>query len=148
MRFPPVGVDQVLGLLKVVHNMGGRVDAMFVNDAVDVDLGDLSHVIDAAEMLGLLKAGGGDVELTEEGRAAVEMPLREFQKYLKKKLASVEPFSSLVKLVTSKERVELEELVSYLQGLGYDERGARRILNWAVFAQLVEIDDGEWVIPA
>jgi hypothetical protein len=49
VRFPPVGVDQVLGLVKVIYHLGGRVDAMNINEAVDADLGDLAHVIDVTE---------------------------------------------------------------------------------------------------
>jgi len=92
---PPVGVDQVLGLVKVIYQLGGRVDAMNINEAVDADLGDLAHVIDAGERLGLVRAAGGDLELTAAGRDAVEKPLREFQKYLRRRLSDVEPFASL-----------------------------------------------------
>ncbi|ACB39147.1 AAA-associated domain-containing protein [Pyrobaculum neutrophilum] len=148
MKFPAVAVDQVLGLLKVVHNLGGRVDAMHVNDAVDADLGDLSHVIDAAEMLGLLRSSGGDLLLTESGKAAVEKPLRELQRYLRDVLQRVEPFTALVRRVAEAKRVSMEEVEELLRKYGYDERGVRRILNWAVFAQLVEIDDGQWVVPS
>jgi hypothetical protein len=148
VKFPPVGVDQVLGLLKVVHNLGGKADAMYINDAVDADMGELSHVIDAAEMLGLLKAHGGDLELTPEGRLAVEKPVKEFQKHLKKKLAHLEPFASLLDMVKKGGRAEVEEVINFIKGQGYDDVGARRIINWGVFAQLIEIDDGEWVIPA
>ncbi|ABL88422.1 conserved hypothetical protein [Pyrobaculum islandicum DSM 4184] len=147
MKFPAVTVDQVLGLLKVVHNLGGRVDAMHVNDAIDVDMGDLSHVIDAAEILGLLKTSNGDLVLTEEGRSAVEKPVREFQKRLRKTLMALEPFTSLVGLVSKSGRVRLDEVLKLLIEYGYDEEGARKILGWAVFAQLVEIDNGEWVVP-
>ncbi|MCX8136718.1 AAA-associated domain-containing protein [Pyrobaculum aerophilum] len=148
MRFPPVGVDQVLGLLKIIHNLGGRADAMYVNDAVDADMGDLSHVVDATEALGLVKAQGGDLELTAEGRLAVERPVREFQKRLRDKLGSLEPFASLLKFITEAGRVEFEEALKFIQSLGYDADSAKKIIDWAVFAQLVEIDDGNWVVPA
>jgi hypothetical protein len=148
VRFPPVGVDQVLGLLKVIHNLGGRTDAMYINDAVDADLGDLAHVVDAAEFLGLLKASGGDLELTAAGRDAVERPLREFQKYLKRRLSEVEPFASLARFVSERGRVEVGEVLEFLSSFGYGEEGARRVLDWAVFAQIVEIEEGEWVVPS
>ncbi|MFN3804429.1 MAG: AAA-associated domain-containing protein [Pyrobaculum sp.] len=62
-----MGVDQILGLLKVIHALGGRVDVMHINEAIDVDLRELSHVIDVAEALGFVRHSGGDVELTEGG---------------------------------------------------------------------------------
>ena len=148
MKFPPVGVDQVLGLVRVIHNLGGRADAMHINDAVDADLGDLAHVVDAAELLGLVKVFGGDLELTAAGRDAVEKPLKEFQKYLKRRLSETEPFASLARLVSERGRVRVEEVLEFLSGFGYSEEGARRILDWAVFAQIVEIDEGEWVVPS
>ncbi|MEZ0320130.1 MAG: AAA-associated domain-containing protein [Pyrobaculum sp.] len=148
MRFPPVGVDQVLGLLKVIRHLGGRVDVMNINEAVDADLGDLSHAVDAAELLGLVKTSGGDVELTEEGLRAVEAPLKSFQLSLRSKLAGLEPFKSLVEYIGKGEEVTVAEALEYVEQLGYDEEGAKKIINWAVFAQLVEIDDGEYVRPA
>ncbi len=141
-----MGVDQVLGLLKVIHNLGGKADAMHINDAVDADLGDLAHVVDAAEFLGLLKASSGDLELTAAGRDAVEKPLKEFQKYLKRRLSEVEPFASLARLVSERGRVEVREVLEFLSGFGYGEEGARRVLDWAVFAQIVEIEEGERVV--
>ncbi|MFN7105111.1 MAG: AAA-associated domain-containing protein [Pyrobaculum sp.] len=139
MRFPPVGVDQVLGLLKVIYALGGRVDVMHINEAIDADLGELSHVIDAAEVLGFVKHSNGDVELTEDGRKAVEMPLRHLQLTLKTKMSALEPFAQLVDYL--KREARLEEVLQYIASLGYMEEGARKILDWAVFAQLVEIDD-------
>ncbi|MEM1598703.1 MAG: AAA-associated domain-containing protein [Pyrobaculum sp.] len=148
MRFPPVGVDQVLGLLKVVRHMGGRVDVMNINEAVDADLGDLSHAVDAAELLGLIRTSGGDVELTEDGLKAVEAPLRSFQQFLRSRLAGLEPFRSLVEYVGKSEKVTVAEALEYVKELGYDEEGAKKIIDWAVFAQLVEIDDGEYIRQA
>jgi hypothetical protein len=49
---------------------------MKINEAVDADLGDLAHVIDTAGTLGMVKAVGGDLELTVAGRDAVEKPLK------------------------------------------------------------------------
>ena len=60
----------------MIYHLGGRVDAMKINEAVDADLGDLAHVIDATETLGMVKAVGGDLELTVAGRDAVEKPLK------------------------------------------------------------------------
>jgi len=143
VKFPAVGVDQVLGFLKVVHHLGGRADVMYINDAVDADLGDLSHVVDAAEALGLVKFSGGDVELTPEGRRAVESPVKNFQQYLRNKLISVEPFRQLVEYVAEVKSASVEEVLEFIESLGYGEEDARKILDWAVFAQLVEIDGEE-----
>ncbi len=66
----------MLGLVKVIYHLGGRVDAMNINEAVDADLGDLAHVIDVAGTFGMVKAVGGDLELTVAGRDAVEKPLK------------------------------------------------------------------------
>ncbi len=86
MKFPPVGVDHVLGLLKVIHNLGGRADAMHINDAV-------------------------------------EKPLREFQKYLRRRLSEAEPFASLARLVSERGKVKVEEVLEFLSGFGYSEEG-------------------------
>ncbi len=39
-------------------------------------------------------------------------------------------------------------MLEFLSGFGYGEEGARRVLDWAVFAQIVEIDEGERVVPS
>lgn len=143
MLFPAVGIDQLLGLLKIIKSMTGKIDIMDLNAELDVDVDFLPHVIDVAEMLGLVKASGGDVELTEVGSKIVEKPLREFQLYLKEKLVAIPPFRDLVELVKTKDAAPLEEALRLLISMGYDEESARRIIDWAVFAQLVEIDDGD-----
>ena len=60
----------------------------------------------------------------------------------------MEPFKSLANYVAEQEKVEVSEVLEFLARLGYSEEGARRVLDWAVFAQIVEIDDGEWVVPS
>jgi hypothetical protein len=148
VKFPPVSVDQLLGLLKAVYSLGGKADAMHVSNAISTGLGGLPLAIDAAEMLGLIRARGGDLELTEAGRAAVSGPLRELQKYLRAKLRDIEPFASLLRLVGELKRVEITRVAELLRSKGYSEEGAQRVLEWAVFAQLVEISEGAWVVLA
>jgi hypothetical protein len=50
--------------------------------------------------------------------------------------------------VAERGRVEVGEVLEFLAKLGYGDGGARRVLDWAVFAQMVEIDDRDWVVPS
>jgi len=90
---------------------------MNINEAVDSDLGDLAHVIDVAETLGMVKAVGGDLELTVAGRDAVEKPLKEFQKYLRRRHSEMEPFKSLANYVAEQVKVEVSEVLEFLARL-------------------------------
>jgi len=58
---PPVTVDQVLGLVKYVASLGGRVDSSKLDELLDVDMDLLPHAVEAAVVLGLLRREGGDL---------------------------------------------------------------------------------------
>lgn len=135
--FPTVQVDQVLGLIKVLRYMGDRADAMHINEAIDVDAGELSHVIDAAEALGLIKFSGGDLELTELGRRLAEAGPVEARSILREALAKVEPFSTIIKRLGGRGEVDPVELREAFEAMGYETNEAKVLAHWVIFTSLL-----------
>ncbi len=60
----------------------------------------------------------------------------------------MKPFASQTKHVAERRKVEVSEVLKFLAKLRYGDEGAKRVLDWAVFAQLAEIDNGDWVVPS
>ncbi|MFN3621995.1 MAG: AAA-associated domain-containing protein, partial [Nitrososphaerales archaeon] len=58
----------MIGLLEVLEDFRGRVDAAKVADDLMLELRDLLPAVDAAELLGFLKVDSGDLILTNEGK--------------------------------------------------------------------------------
>ncbi|MGC8566675.1 MAG: hypothetical protein C0171_01720 [Caldisphaera sp.] len=117
-QFPLVYVDQVMGLVKFIDSMGGRVDSSRLSEMIDVDLDLLPHVVDAAITLGLLKVENGDLILTESGKKIIYTDTKNFRILMKKINKNVEPFKDIL----SKQKnnsIELEDLKRILENNGY-----------------------------
>lgn len=145
--FPPASVDQVVGLVRVLHSLGGRADAYKVDEEVEVDLGDLSLAIEAAKALGLIAVEGGDLELTDLGERLAESDIGEVEAEVGRRLAEMEPFAELISAVRSRGSMELGEAENLLCRFGYcDEVSARRVLNWGVLLGVIEVTGDDKVL--
>jgi NitT/TauT family transport system ATP-binding protein len=58
---------QVISLVEITGSIGGKVDAPKLADELGADIAVLLPILDAAEMLGLVRTEKGDVHLTELG---------------------------------------------------------------------------------
>ena len=63
-----VGGGQVISLVEVAGTIGGKVDVPMLADELGADIAVLLPILDAAEMLGLVRTEIGDVHLTEVGK--------------------------------------------------------------------------------
>ncbi|MFP3143449.1 MAG: AAA-associated domain-containing protein [Caldisphaera sp.] len=117
-QFPLVYVDQVIGLVKYINSIGGRVDSSRLDEMLDVDLDILPHVIKAAEMLGLIKQENGDLVLTEIGRKMEDIENKDLRIILKKINKNIEPFKDIIAEV-KRNKITLEQLNKILEKNGY-----------------------------
>ena len=115
---PPVTLDQVLGLVKYVNAIGGRVDSSRLDEMLNVDMNLLPHVVKAAVLLGLLKEEGGDLSITEEGLAAMTLSGRALRELIRELSSRVEPFKDILALARENS-ISRDDLVKVLRGLGY-----------------------------
>jgi NitT/TauT family transport system ATP-binding protein len=104
---------QVIGLVEVTGGLGSRVDVSTLADELGDDIAVLLPILDAAELLGLVRSAGGEVVLTDFGA--------EFQKVVKNKvlmlkgnLARLEPFRTALELASRKGEVTAREVAEEL----------------------------------
>lgn len=140
-----VRAGQVVGLVEITGGLGTVIDVSRLADEFGADIATLLPILDAAEMLGLVKADKGDVSLTELGL--------KFQKTSKHKIrmlrdiiAKIEPFKTAVELASkNKKGVSVREISDTLA-----ERGIRwhhnelndsliqaLLIHWAIYAELL-----------
>jgi hypothetical protein len=94
-----VRAGQVIALVEVTGELGSPIDLSRLADELAADIAVLLPILDAAEMLDLVKVEGGTVSLTDLGR--------QFQKARKNKirlvkdeLSRIEPFKTALELAT------------------------------------------------
>src|SRR5213593_4332517 len=96
---PNAGVNQVFGLLDLVKAYNGKTDVANLNIDLRVDIDELLPIIDTAEYLGLVTVQQGDISLTDLGRKALSAKMNERKKLLRDRLALLEPFSEVGRLL-------------------------------------------------
>lgn len=138
---------QVISLVEVTGGMGPKMDVPRVADEMGADIDVLFPIIDAAQMLGLVRLEKGDLFLTEDGHA--------FQKTLKQKIRTlgdrlevIEPFKTALELAPKGHRVSAREVAESLQKRGVrwhyqpevNESVIRELLiHWAIYAGLLTV---------
>ena len=138
-----ISVDHVLGLVEVLNSLGGRADASHINEVTDVDADVLSHAIDLAEWLGLVKSVRGDLTLTDLGRDVAQSLHRGVLLKLKDRLIDIEPFKTIDSILRSRGRIEEEELTDLLKDIyGSDivDDALNCITGWGMYFRLFKYD--------
>lgn len=143
----PVRAGQVISLVEIAGAIGGKVDAPKLADELGADIAVLLPILDAAEMLGLVRNEKGDVHLTEFGQKFQKMSKGKL-KMLKDRIATIEPFRTAVEL--SKGRaVTASEVAESLGEMGLkwhyqpeiNESLIQTLLvHWAIYAGLLNYD--------
>ena len=136
---------QVISLVEITGGMGPKLDVPRVADEMGADIDVLFPIIDAAQMLGLVKLEKGDLFLTEDG-LTFQKALKNKVKTLKNRLAAIEPFKTAVELAAKQRSVTAEEVAEALQGKGIkwhylperNEFVIRELLiHWSIYAELL-----------
>jgi len=108
---------QVISLVEITGGMGPKMDVPRVADEMGADIDVLFPIIDAAQMLGLVKLEKGDLSLTEDGHA-FQKALKHKVTTLRDRLAAIEPFKTAVELASKKRRVSAHDVADALQRMG------------------------------
>ncbi len=147
---PDVTPDHVLGLVELLHSLGGRVDSMHIGDAISEDVRFLPHAIDVAEALGLIVQREGNLELTDLGRRVAEANPKTVRELLRRVSSKLEPIRSIVERLEEKGEMLAEEFMEHLQRCYSSdfERAMQNVLSWGAFLGLFKMDeDDERVLP-
>ncbi len=143
-----VRAGQVISLVEVTGGIGGEVDAPRLADELGADIAVLLPILDAAEMLGLVRSEKGDVYLTDLGHKFQETSTNKVR-ILKERLASIEPFRTALELASQKNYITADEVADALKEMGIkwhyqpelNETLVKTLLiHWAIYAGLLKYD--------
>jgi NitT/TauT family transport system ATP-binding protein len=139
---------QVISLVEVTGSIGGKVDAPKLADELGADIAVLLPILDAAEMLGLVRSEKGDVHLTELGHR-FQKTSKEKLKILKDRIAAIEPFRTALELAAKGKPITAAQVADSLSEMGLkwhfqpdiNESLIRALLiHWTIYAGLLEYD--------
>jgi NitT/TauT family transport system ATP-binding protein len=139
---------QVISLVEITGSIGGKVDAPKLADELGADIAVLLPILDAAEMLGLVRSEKGDVHLTELG-LKFQKTSKNKLKILKDRIASIEPFRTALELASKGKPITASQVSDSLQEIGLkwhykpemNEALVRTLLiHWAIYAGLLKYD--------
>ena len=139
---------QVISLVEVAGTIGGKVDVPMLADELGADIAVLLPILDAAEMLGLVRTEKGDVHLTELGHR-FQKTSKEKLKMLKDRIAAIEPFRSALVLASKGKPTTASQVAETLSEMGLkwhyqpeiNESLIRTLLiHWTIYAGLLKYD--------
>lgn len=139
---------QVIGLVEVTGGLGSRVDASTLADELGADLAVLLPILDAAEILGLIKNVKGEVMLTDFG-VDFQKETQNKVEMLRSQLARVEPFRTALELAARQKEISAEDVTAELEIEGIRLHHQREInmslvqgllVHWAIRSGLLSYD--------
>ena len=143
-----VRAGQVISLVEITGSIGGKVNAPKLADELGADVAVLLPILDAAEMLGLVRTDKGEVHLTELG-LKFQKTSKNKVRLLKDRLATVEPFRTALELTSHSKPVTASHVADTLVEMGLkwhyqpelNESLIRMLLiHWAIYAGLLKYD--------
>lgn len=148
---PDVTPDHVLGLAEMLFSLGGSIDPMYIGDAVGENIGILSHAIDLAEALEIVKLTGGSITLTDFGVKVVKDNNRVVKKLLREKALKLEPLGEIVRALKSRGSISVREYDEIIRKnyLSNDwEKAFKNILIWGAFLKIFRMnEDDKLILP-
>jgi len=138
----------VISLVEVTGSIGGRVDIPKLADELGADVAVLLPILDAAEMLGLVRVEKGDVHLTELG-LKFQRTSKEKLKILKDRIAAIEPFRTALELASRGKPITAAQVAESLYEIGLkwhyqpdinESLIQALLIHWAIYAGLLKYD--------
>jgi len=134
----------VFGLLDLLRAYNGKTGVANLNLDLRVDIDELLPIVDTAEYIGFVSVQQGEISLTDLGRKALSAKMTERKRLLKDRLAILEPFSEVARLLGQEQelnRLALGRFVNQKFGYVSDLHVAVNLLvSWGVFAGLFRYD--------
>jgi NitT/TauT family transport system ATP-binding protein len=135
-----VRAGQVIGLVEVTGGLDSAIDVPRLADEFGSDIATFLPILDAAEMLGLVKNENGDISLTEFGRRFQKTAKHKVM-LLKQTLAKIEPFKTSLELASARRSFSVHDVAEALR-----EKGIIWHHNHEVNETLVQSILLHWVI--
>jgi NitT/TauT family transport system ATP-binding protein len=142
---PCVNIQQVLGLMEVVRDHGGRMDVFALDKITDYDFGYTLSVVKAGELLEFLDTPKHDVVMTELGNRLLDADINGRKALLNQQLRNLGTFRFVIRILQEakgerlpKDVVE-EELVMRLPTEDVGQL-FKLVVSWGRFAELFVYD--------
>jgi NitT/TauT family transport system ATP-binding protein len=137
---PAVSLSSAIGLLEVIENEGS-MELFELTRHVAIEMTQLLLIVKAAEMLNWIRAPGGRVEMTEEGRQFLASDITSRKHLLNTALRKLFVFDLILKALNNATNNEIdEETVLSEFALTFPNERPQRILRtvvaWARYAEL------------
>jgi NitT/TauT family transport system ATP-binding protein len=147
---PPVGMNEIIGLVEIVHARGTRVDVFALDQLTDYDFGHTLAVIKAGEMLGLLDTPKNMVVMTDLGHEFFNADVNRRKEIIAGQLRKLGTFGLILQILAEAKGRRLpadlvqEELVMRLPSSD-PMTLFNTIVGWGRFAELLHYsaDSGE-----
>ena len=134
----------MFGLLDLLRAYNGKTGVANLNLDLRVDIDELLPIVDTAEYMGFVNVQQGDISLTDLGRKALGAKMDERKKLLRDRLATLEPFSEVVKLLGREKEMSRLSIGRFVnQKFGYISDlhiAVNFLVSWGVFAGLFRYD--------
>jgi hypothetical protein len=108
-----VRAGQIVSLVEVTGGLGTSIDAARLADEFGADIAVLLPIIDAGEMLGLVKSHKGNISLTEFG-LKFQRTSKHKIRLLRDELMKIEPFRTAVHLASKRQDFSAGDVADYL----------------------------------
>ena len=145
---PQVPISRVMGLLKVLDDVGGRHDVFRLARDVSFELGEILQVIKSAELLGFVETPGADVVLTAVGGKLLKAKVNARKTLLKEQLKKLSIFRAVLdSLERSEDRRADQDAVLEIFALHLpaedSESLLKTVIDWGRYAELIGYDPEE-----
>ena len=142
---PDAGASEVIGLLEVLEDHGGRADVFHVVDHIGQEFGHVLAVTKAAELLDLVDTPKQDVVVTALGKRFLAVSVPERKLMFRERVKALHIFSDVMTMIerAANHRLEGEAVLEMLAlRLPYEdpERMLRTLVNWGRHADLFDYD--------
>jgi hypothetical protein len=147
-----VRAGQIIGLVEVTGGLGSPIDVSKLADEFGADIATLLPILDAGEMLGLVRIEKGDVALTEFG-LKFQRTSKNKVRLLRDELTRIEPFKTALELALSKGSVSAGEIAETLirkRIVWHHEQEVNEavvnslLIHWAIYAGLLQYTSGKF----
>ena len=129
---PRTHLGVMAGLLEIVEDYQGKVDAAKIADELMLELDDILPAIEAAEMLGFIKVDSGDLILTDKGKEYLAANSMQRKKILHQLLSKIGLFQWLIEQLKKRgNEMSKDELIALLEGEMPDV-DATKLIKWII----------------
>lgn len=148
---PSAEVEQIIGLLEILDDSGGKEDIPKLARNLQFELDDLLPVIRAAELLGFVVAEGGDIELTDWGYEFLRGSVQERKEIFARAAEEVPWIKKILEMLKENEGEPLpreEVLEKFQEDLSEEEAELllHTAIGWGRYAELFGYDPDEEII--